>query len=288
MLITNKLNLPTPFVDALKRDYEYKDKRYSVTAMLKGEREIILTRRHFDEMEEDAADSIWMIFGTAVHKVLENAQEADDELKETKIHYEFENGYTLSGQQDLYSESQKRITDYKTASVWKVIYDEWEDYRKQCLYYALLFRKIGFECDNADVVMLLKDWSKTELKKKSDYPEHPVYTKHFDFTEENFAQAEKEIIAKFEVIDSLKDVKDDELPLCTNEERWATQEKFAVMKNGGKKAIKLFDTREEAEQMVVSGKGDFVEHRPSDDKKCKDYCSCAKWCSYWKERYGEK
>ena len=31
MKITNNLKLPQPFVDAVDKDYQYKDKRYSVT-----------------------------------------------------------------------------------------------------------------------------------------------------------------------------------------------------------------------------------------------------------------
>ncbi len=285
MKITNNLNLPQPFVEAVNRNYEYKDKRYSVTSILKGNKEIILTRRHFNEMSEDVSDSIWMIFGTAVHKVLEDSKEAADELKETKIAYEFSNGYTLSGQQDLYSESLKRITDYKTGSVWKVIFNDWNDYFKQCLYYALLFRKIGFECDNAQIVMLLKDWSKTKAKLDPNYPQHPVYVKQFNFTEEEFEEAEKEIIKKFNEIDSLNNLSDDDIPVCSKEERWATDDKYAVMKKGAKKALKVCETQEEAQSILDSGKGDYIENRPGEDKKCLEYCSCCKWCSYWRENY---
>ena len=288
MNLTNNLNLPQPFVDALTRNYEYKEKRYSVTSMLKGYREIILTRRHFNEMSEDVADSIWLLFGTAVHRILEDAKEADDELKETKIHFEFPNGYTLSGQQDLYSESLKRITDYKTGSIWKVIFDDWSDYRKQCLYYALLFRKIGFECDNAEIVIILKDWSKTESKIKQNYPEHPVFIKHFDFTEEDFKEAEEEIIKKFDEIDKLQNVSDDMLPVCSKEERWATEDKYALMKKGAKKALKLFSDESEAQAALDQGKGDYIEFRPGEDKKCMEYCSCKEFCSYWKEKYGKQ
>lgn len=285
MKITNNLNLPQPFVEAVNRNYEYKDKRYSVTSILKGNKEIILTRRHFNEMSEDVSDSIWMIFGTAVHKVLEDSKEAADELKETKIAYEFSNGYTLSGQQDLYSESLKRITDYKTGSVWKVIFNDWNDYFKQCLYYALLFRKIGFECDNAQIVMLLKDWSKTKAKIDPNYPQHSVYVKQFNFTEEEFEEAEKEIIKKFNEIDSLNNLSDDDIPTCSKEERWATDDKYAVMKKGAKKALKVCETQEEAQSILDSGKGDYIENRPGEDKKCLEYCSCCNWCSYWREKY---
>ena len=288
MKLTNNLNLPQPFVDALTRDYEYKDKRYSVTSMLKGAREIILTRRHFNEMTEDVADSIWLLFGTAVHRILEDAKEADDELKETKIYHQFENGYTLSGQQDLYSESLKRITDYKTGSVWKVILGDWSDYRKQCLYYALLFRKIGFECDNAEIVMVLKDWSKTKAKIEQNYPEHPVYIKHFDFSEEEFKEAEMQILMKFDEIERLQNVSDSNLPVCSKEERWATEDKYALMKKGAKKALRLFSDESEAQAALDQGKGDYIEFRPGEDKKCMEYCSCNKFCSYWKEKYGKE
>ena len=288
MRLTNNLSLPQPFVDALSRNYEYKDKRYSVTSMLKGYKEIILTRRHFNEMEEDVADSIWLLFGTAVHKVLEDAKEADDELKETKIYYEFPNGYTLSGQQDLFSESLKRITDYKTGSVWKVIYDDWDDYKKQCLYYALLFKKIGFEVDNAEIVMVLKDWSKTQAKIKSDYPQYPVFIKHFDFTDKDFIEAEEEIINKFNELDKMQNLADDAIPACSKEERWALEDKYALMKKGSKKALKLCSSEEEANELLSQGKGDYIEFRPGEDKKCNEYCSCAKWCNYWREKYGQE
>lgn len=288
MNLTNNMNLPQPFVDALTRDYEYKDKRYSVTSMLKGNKEILLTRRHFNEITEDVSDSIWLLFGTAVHRILEDAKEAKDELKETKIAYEFDNGYTLSGQQDLYSESLKRITDYKTGSVWKVIYNDWSDYRKQCLYYALLFRKIGFECDNAEIVMILKDWSKTKAKVERNYPEHPVYIQHFDFTEDDFIEAEKEIMDKFSQLESLQNTSDDDIPECTKEERWATDDKYAVMKNSAKKALKLCNNKQEAEEYIASGKGDYIEFREGEDKKCMEYCSCKEYCSYWKGKYGKE
>lgn len=289
MKITNKLNLPQPFVDAVSRDYQYKEKRYSVTEMLKGYKEIILNRRHFDEMEQDVADSIWLIFGTAVHKVLENAKEADDELKETKIYYEFPNGYTLSGQQDLYSESLKRVTDYKTGTVWKVIYDEWDDYRTQCLNYGILFRKLGFEVTNAEIVMVLKDWSQTKAKTTQGYPEFPVYIKHFDFTEEEFEAEEKRILERFEKLDELNKLDDDAIPECTPEERWANPTKYAVMKDGRKTAVKLFDNAYDALDYAEQlGNKHYVVERPGEDRKCVDYCNCCKWCSYYKQHYEQQ
>lgn len=71
MKITNKYGLPQAFVTMAESDYQYRDKRYSVSSLLKGTREIILERRHHDKIEQDVSDMIWLLFGTTVHSILE-------------------------------------------------------------------------------------------------------------------------------------------------------------------------------------------------------------------------
>lgn len=287
MKITNELNLPTPFVKAVERDYEYKDKRYSVTSILKGVRETLLTRRHHDKIEQDVSDMIWLILGNAVHSILENSEEESHQLKETKVYIELPNGYVLSGQQDLYDEKLKRIIDYKTGTVWKIIYNDWEDYRMQTMIYCWIFSKLGFEANNADIVMILKDHSKTKAKIDKSYPQHPVYIKHFDFTEKDFEDIEKFLIEKFEEIEKYESVEDDLLPICSPEDRWATATKYAVMKQGRKSAVKLHDSEEEANNHLANlDNNHYLEIREGEDKKCIDYCSCCQFCSYYKAKYG--
>lgn len=289
MKITNELNLPTPFVKAVERDYEYKDKRYSVTSILKGVRETLLTRRHHDKIEQDVSDMIWLILGNAVHSILENSEEESHQLKETKVYIELPNGYVLSGQQDLYDEKLKRIIDYKTGTVWKIIYNDWEDYRMQTMIYCWIFSKLGFEANNADIVMILKDHSKTKAKIDKSYPQHPVYIKHFDFTEKDFEDIEKFLIEKFEEIEHFEKVADDDLPICTEEERWADPTVYAVMKEGRQKAVKLHKTEEEANKHLKElDSKHYIEVRQAEDKKCVNYCSCNQFCSYYKSRYGDK
>lgn len=144
MKITNNINLPQPLVDAVTREYKYKPKQYSVTALLKGPTQAVLERRHDDEIEQDVSEMIWMIFGTAVHHVLEQSQETENQLKENKLVIDILNGYKLSGIFDLYDDKTGTVTDYKTASVNKVLFDDWDDYRKQTLIYCWMLRQIGF------------------------------------------------------------------------------------------------------------------------------------------------
>ena len=147
MIITNKLGLPQAFVEMAKSDFTAEPKTYRVTSLLKGIRETILEKRHADEIEQDVSDMIWLLFGTAVHGILEKQQEQGHEIKESRLSINM-GEYTLSGQFDLYNAKEKKITDYKTCSVWKVIYGDYSDWRRQLLIYAYMMRQIGFEVNS--------------------------------------------------------------------------------------------------------------------------------------------
>ena len=76
---------------------------------------------------------------------------------------------------------------------------------------------------------------------------------------------------------------DEELEPCTKDERWATDDKFAIMKEGRKSAIKLFDTREDAEKMLESlDDKHWLQERKGESKKCVDYCVCRDFCPFYK------
>lgn len=293
MKLTNELNLPQPFVDAVSRDYQHKPKRYSATSLLKGVRETILQRRHADEIESDVADMVWMIFGTAVHGVLEDAQETDTQLKENKLEVAMPNGYTLSGIFDLYDDSTGTVTDYKTASVWKVIYDEWDDYRRQLLIYTWMLRQLGFDAHTGEIVALLKDHSKSKAKHEAGYPPHPVIIKRWEFTDVELDEIGAWLEDRFRTIEDAESMADEDLPLCTPEERWTKPTKYAVIKKGNKRATKLFDLKDDAEKhadMLTErdSKLYIVEERQGVDDKCSEYCSAREFCSYWRETYANQ
>lgn len=283
MIITNKLNLPSPFVSFAQRDYVYEPNEYRVTSLLKGIRETILERRHHKEIERDVSDMVWLLFGTAVHGILEKHQELGHELKEERIKVPI-GDYILSGQFDLYNDETKIVTDYKTASVWKIIFGDFEDWRRQILIYCLMLRKIGFDAQGGQIVAFLKDHSKRDAKIKPDYPQFPVQVVKFNFTDDDFKECEEWLQARFEEIAAAEKLPDDELPICTPDERFNSGDKFAVMKKGRKTALRVLDTMEEAEQWKAENGGDEIVIRPGEDKKCLDYCAACEFCSYYKEK----
>ncbi len=283
MKITNKLNLPQPFVELATSDYTYTDKEYRVTSLLKGFKEAILERRHGDEIEQDVSDMIWLLFGTAAHSVLEKQKEGVNELKETRLKQKF-GDYTLSGQFDLYNAETETISDYKTCSVWKVVKSDYEDWRKQLLMYAYMLQEIGFPVKNGEIVAIMKDHSKQKAKTESGYPLYPVQKIEFKFNENDFRDIKEFIEGKFSILSYCETLEDDQIPECTPEQRYNTGDKYAVMKNGRKKALRLLDSAEEAGQWKYDNGGDYIEVRKGEDKKCAEYCSCSEFCNYWREK----
>ena len=282
MKITNSLNLPNSFVEMAQSDHQVAPNAYRVTSLLKGIRETMLGRRH--EVTQDVSEMIWMLFGTAAHNVLEHQQETDTQIKETRLSEEI-NGRIITGKFDLYDEATEKITDYKTCSVWKVIYGDFTDWRRQLLIYAYLMTKTGFAVSKGEIVAILKDHSKRDAKFKKDYPLLPVRVISFNFSDDDFTEIENWLIEKVEQIKQCEQLADNDLPLCTQEERYNDGDKHAVMKKGRKTAMRVLQDEAEAVKWMANNGGDFVEIRKGEDKKCNDYCSVCQFCDYWQKNH---
>lgn len=281
MRVTNKLNLPAALVSAVSRERHNEPNSYSATTLIKGVKEIILTLRHWDELEADAADSIWAIWGTAVHAIFE--KQKDETFKEEFFSVPVGEKSRITGTVDSYDLENAIITDWKTASIWKVQFQDFEDWRRQGLIYAWLLTQTGLEVKKCRFVAILKDHSKSKARRDSQYPQSPVYVYEFLVTEKDLQDIGEFIKSKVADIEASLSVDDDTVSPCSNSERWADDEKFAVMKTGRKSALRVFDNREDAEKMAAEcGAGHSVEHRPAESKKCADYCPCKEFCSFYK------
>lgn len=280
MKVTNRLNLPAAFVHAVSTERHNAPGCFSATTLNKGAKEIILTDRHFDEITEDAADRIWAVWGSAVHALLES--EKDDNFHEERFKVPVSHSF-VTGQVDSYDMANATIFDWKTASVWKIQFNDFADWRAQGLTYAWLLKQNGLDVKKCVFVALLKDHSQTKAKTDASYPQTPVYKYEFDVTADDLAETEKRIRAKVEAIEAAYELGDDDIEPCTSDERWADNEKWAVMKNGRKTAIKLFDSETDADAYAGElGNAYYVEHRPAISRKCADYCSCCEFCNFYK------
>ena len=280
MKVTNKFNLPAAFVNAVSTTRHNAAGCFSATTLNKGAKEIILTDRHFDEITVDAADSVWAVWGTAVHALLES--QPDNNFHEEYFKVPVSNSY-VTGQVDSYDMENGVINDWKTASVWKVQFNDFTDWRRQGLTYAWLLQQSGLEVKKCRFVALLKDHSKTKAKTDSSYPQSPVFIYEFDVTAADLEETAARILAKVQEIESAYKLDDDAIEPCSAEERWADGEKWAVMKNGRKTAVKVFDNQLDADAMAGEmGNAYYVEHRPAISRKCGDYCNCKDFCNFYK------
>jgi hypothetical protein len=285
MLITNKYNLPQALVDAVKGDGVREHKGYGVTTILKPVREIILMRRHEGEIEVDVSDCINRLFGTAFHSLIEQHDKTG--MAEITLEKEI-NGLKLIGKLDLYDTINECVIDYKTATVWKVMLKDFEDWRKQGLIYAWLCMQNGYSVKKIKFYAFLKDWTaKDKRAKDDDYPESQVYTYELNVGINELVEIETWLEMKFGSLKNELCYNDDELVPCTKEECWYTGDKYAVYKNvSDKKAQRLFDSKVEAEGYLkekMDGKG-IVVFRQGEYRKCQDYCEVCNFCNIRKER----
>lgn len=275
MNVTNRMKLPEALVKAVSTERHNKAGEYSATTLLKDATEVILNNRHFDEIEVDASDSIWQIFGTAVHAVLEN--QSDNTFKEEQFKVKVSNS-VVTGRVDSYDMENEILADWKTASVWKVQFKDFSDWYKQGMIYAWLMKQSGLKVRRCRFIALLKDHSKSKARFDKEYPQSPVYVYQFDVTEKALAEIEKYIFDKVKSFEEAEKIADSELPPCSKDSRWASDDKFAAMKKGRKTALKLCDTEEEAKSYPGC---EYVEFRKGESRKCQDYCTACKWCPFY-------
>lgn len=287
MKITNKYNLPQALVDLIKNSqFGHTEKCYSATTILNPTRFIILNRRHNDEIEIDASQCINQVLGTATHSLIEKFDKTG--FAEIYLKEEIRDGYFLTGKCDLYDEVNFALVDYKTANVWKIKFSDFDDWRKQGLIYAWLLIKKGHYVERIRFHALLKDWTAREKRladmKGEFYPESQVYTYELKISSADLIEIEKFIRNKFDELIEAEKLNDDDLLDCGKKDTWYTGDKFAVYGTNKNKAMRVFDTYEEANDYLNNKGGVEIVARKGEYRRCQDYCECCKFCKYYKER----
>lgn len=280
MIVKNEWGLPQAFINALNLEKHNKKGEYSATTLLKGACEVMLQDRHFDEIEIDVADCVWQIFGTAVHAIFEKA--GIEGFTEEKFSAKVSES-VVNGRVDLYDLENEIIYDWKTASIYKCTYKDFDDWDKQGLTYAWLLNQNGLNVKEICFVALLKDHSKSKARIEKDYPQKPILVHKVKATEEKLQEIEKFIFDKVTSFEAAEKIADAELSPCSEKERWQSKSVYAVKKIGRKTALRLLDTLAQAEQWKTENGGDYIEYREGESRKCVDYCNCKDFCPYFQK-----
>lgn len=276
MRITNNTGLPQALVDAVTNDpYEGGEADISVTRLIGSPRINQLSKIHADSLEADASTMLWSLMGQAVHSVLERAGEAEGRIIERRFFGE-KNGMTISGQVDLIESTI--LSDYKFMSTWEIIYGLKPEKAAQLNVLRWLAEGEGVRIDTLQIVALLRDWVASKAKTDANYPQNhvhiidvPVWS---DERVEQYIADQVEAHAKANIT----------LPECSEEDRWYTGDKYAVMKTGRKSALRLLNTLAEAEDWLGHnpGKGGtHIDYRPGENKRCNSYCPVKMFCEQY-------
>jgi len=278
MKLTNKFNLPKPLVDAVTQKYFNTNKdQISATSLIDSPLIRQLRLKHFEEIEEDVSERIWMLLGNSVHSILETS-DTFNHFSEEFISVPY-NGMQIRGKADLL-DSDGVLSDYKVTSVYSFILGDKDEWHKQLNVYAWLFNKLGIEVKKLQIVAILRDWSqmKAKIDKDGKYPPCPVKVKKIKLMP--ILEIEKYIDDRLALH---KLAGGGEPPECTPAERWEKPHVWAVKKTGNKRSLKNYYDKEEAEKHLkrinTEGKHE-IEFREGINVKCEDYCSVRKMCPY--------
>jgi hypothetical protein len=292
MKITNKFNVPETLVALASRDFYSKGKSdYSVTEIISPPRIQRLRRKHHEEIEQDVSDMLWMLLGTALHVVAERSEVAGH-TNEERLSVGIDD-IMLSGAIDLQKDDEDgiTITDYKFTSAWALMNDkpEWE--QQQNIYKYLVERVKRRPVKALKICALIRDWSRRDAMNKPSYPQAPIQV--IDIPMWTFDRTEAFIKERVDLhrASKVQDDWDEELTLCTEEERWIRETKYAVKKEGRKTAVRVLDTEEEAKELLATmtekDKG-FIEIRKGEAVRCTgNFCGVAQWCSQYQSTLKE-
>jgi hypothetical protein len=282
--ITNRHNVPETLVALASRDYYSKGRAdYSVTEIISAPRIQRLRRKHHEEMEQDVADMLWQLLGSALHVVAERGA-AEGYLTEERLFADID-GVRLSGAIDIQKVEADGviITDYKFTSAWALRQDKLDWVTQQNIYAWLVSTVKGQRVKELQICALIRDWNRREAANKPDYPQAPIQVITLPLWP--LDQTEAYIRERIEAHRMSKVQADwgDELPRCTDDDRWVRETKYAVKREGRKTAIRVFDAEEDAKALAEQEKG-YVEVRKGEAVRCTgNFCGVAQWCSQYQQ-----
>ena len=255
----------------------------SATSLIDSPRVKRLQRENKDKIQEDATRRIMALLGTTWHSLMEqNAPQGW--IVEKRFYATTQRGLVVSGAIDALEPvgDKLNIRDYKVLTSWKAKKlgnlkpDDDEQFIRQLNIYAWLISKNGMTPNKLYVDALIRDWMDGKSK-DAGYPDYPTMSYEIPMwpLDETEAHIESQLARHY----------GEELPRCTDEERWLRGGRYLVRKAGGKRNARVFDVEVEAQKYADNAKGDYeVLYEPGEAIRCeRNFCGVADWCEQFKE-----
>jgi hypothetical protein len=240
----------------------------------------LLRARYDGLLTEDCSAHGWRIRGTGVHMVTSRFPIPGWQME---LPLKFKIGsWEIRMRLDCL-DAGGTLTDYKDGSTWTITFmDEQKqfEYDAQVNIYALGCHRndIKPEVKRGRVWLTMRDHMDSKVGQEGYPPTSGIeipcelwpHGKTIRYIETQLMELE---------LNWLKP--DEELKPCTEAERWYKVKKFAIMKEGRKRAIKLFDSLDEAERWWEAQDDRdhlFLERRGEINDRCERYCVASSVC----------
>lgn len=317
-MYTNDTDIPLGLAVWLLMDnYDYvTDENYiSVTELMKPIKQIILGRRNKEVSVTDLADKIPSALGNAIHTAVESAWlhhhktalkllgYPDDVIGRVLINPTKEQlasvdnaipiyleqrtkkeiaGFVVGGKFDMVAEGI--VQDIKSTSAYTWVYGgREEDYILQ----GSLYRWLNPDKITEDFIRInfvFTDWQKVTAAQNPTYPNSRC--KHKDFTLKSIAETEQWVINKLNLIKKYKNLPEDQIPECTDEELWLPEPKYKYyadpLNTTGRSTKNFTDYNEALAYQASKGKGIVITEQ-GEPKRC-GYCPAFEICEQ-RKRY---
>lgn len=233
-----------------------------------------LMMKHWDVISQDVAELAWSMYGTSVHRMFEKLT-LPGMIQGLKMESK-KFGCSISGTLDVLDFNTMEIMDFKTTSVWKIVYGDYDHFIKQLNLYKLLASQYGIDIKKLTNTLILKDWKSRDAKHDNGkYPKSPIVSFHAPVYTipqiENYVQQR------------INAYKTEPWKVCEAEDRWE-HITYAVMKEGGKRAVSTHDNKADADKACAAHKSDNVKvvRRGGTPLRCLEYCPVRGYCPFGK------
>jgi hypothetical protein len=267
--ITNVHNLPAAIVAAVRNDPYVGGGDVSTTKLIDSPQVRVLSTKHHASITVDVSERVWALLGQAVHTILERASE-DGAVIEERLFGEV-NGWQVSGQVDRMHLGLATLSDYKVTTVYKK--NGSDSWTRQLNVLRWLAHQNGHRVDKLEIVAIFRDWRKTEAERNPDYPQTAIMT--IPVPVWPLDEAEEYIRERVYIHQAAS--RGEEVP-CTDEERWFSGNTYALMKTGGKRALKVSADRSALPELT---EGQYIDVRVGEYKRCQHYCDVSQFCEQW-------
>lgn len=290
MKITNKHNLPLVIIDWIEnankqRQLQVDQGDFTVTQLLSNPKEQYLLSRNPD-IEVDASQFISVLSGEAWHAgIAANStnRRFNGALVEKRFSIKY-HGWKITGQPDVIDGDY--LMDYKESTVGRFAKGVPQEYENQLNFYHYILSSNGKHPKFMGIWVKYKDYMPSRAG-TNHYPDAAMQyfpVQIWDYDEQD-AFIKSRIEAHVGNLNSQLDKMD--MPQCTDEERWYSNEVHAVMKKGGKRSLHNAATHEDAQAWIDGAntrvKKDqlTIERRPGVYRKCENYCFAKSVCDQY-------